>query len=341
MNIPVPARPRTAGLVALAMLAAVAGCIPSRMTPPGMLEVGAHPLPTRITADRIFVVPVTEAGDTLVLQVETAGPTSMLYEESVARLRLPRQQLVSGRDTAYLVDFPPMNGELAIPTPNDLPEIGQRLFIFPAENGGIDGEDGFLGQSWLAERTWMFDYPAGTLLLLPPGIVPPHRDANRVPLGFLLDETGRRLLNIPRIRVAVAGDSLDLLLDTGASVALTPAALAAIGDGGPSLRAASFIALSVLEQWRARHPGWRVVEGADENTGLPMIEVPELRVAGHRTGPVWFIAAPDDRFVARASGLTDLPVIGALGGSVLRDFVVTVDYPSAVAVFTRPPTRRR
>lgn len=334
MRTAVAARYRAFGLVVVVALGS-AGCIPRRMTPSGMLEVGAHPLPTRIIGDRVFVAPVTDDGDTLVLQVESASPASMVYASTVTRLRLDRERLVSGSDTAYLVTLPVMSGELAIPTPNALPQIGQRLFIFPGDDAGGDGEDGFLGQSWLAERTWTFDYPNATLLLLPPGILPRHRASERVPLGFLADESGRRVLEIPRIRVSIGGDSLDLVLDTGASVALSPAAMAVIADGGPAVRAASFVALSVLEAWQARHPGWRVVPDADANSRMPMIEVPEVRVAGQRVGPVWFVAAPDDRFLSRASGLTDQPVVGALGGSVLREFVLTLDYVNGVAIFVR------
>jgi len=184
---------------------------------------------------------------------------------------------------------------------------------------------------------WTFDYPARRLLLRTPGDVPAVAPEHRVSLGFQTDGSGRRTMHFPRIRVAVDGDSLDLLFDTGATVVLGDDALAAAG-GGPARRGGSFIAQSVLDAWRARHPGWRVVEGGDVGLGRPlaMIEVPRVDVGGYGVGPVWFAARPDAGFHQMMSSMMDRQVEGALGGSALRFLRVTVDYPNAVAVFEKP-----
>jgi hypothetical protein len=50
-------------------------------------------------------------------------------------------------------------------------------------------------------------------------------------------------------------------------------------------------------------------------------------------GPVWFTRRPDRNFHEYISSMMDARVEGALGGSALHFFRVTVDYPGRVAVF--------
>ena len=86
-------------------------------------------------------------------------------------------------------------------------------------------------------------------------------------------------------------------------------------------------------RWMKRNPHWRVIDKAEQSTGLPIIEVPEVTIAGYTVGPVWFTFRPDNNFHQFISGLMDHRVEGALGGSVLQYFRVTVDYPNALALF--------
>lgn len=79
-----------------------------------------------------------------------------------------------------------------------------------------------------------------------------------------------------------------------------------------------------------------MIENADENYwGAPMMEVPEVAIAGHTVGPVWFTRRDDREFHEWCSRWTDRRVDGTLGGSLLRYFAVTVDYPGARASFVR------
>jgi hypothetical protein len=67
-----------------------------------------------------------------------------------------------------------------------------------------------------------------------------------------------------------------------------------------------------------------------------MIEVPEVRIAGHTVGPVWFTRRPDAAFHDFMARMMDKPSDGAVGGSALRHFQrVTVDWANAVAVFEK------
>jgi hypothetical protein len=195
-----------------------------------------------------------------------------------------------------------------------------------------------LGRTWFADRVWRLDYRAGTLELLGDGAQArtPEASGHQVPLGFQVDSTGRRTTHFPRIRVQIERDSLDLLLDTGASVVLTDGAIKALHEGSePRVRGTSFISQSVFERLRRRYPAWRVIEHADSTLDMPMIQVPWVRVGGQTVGPVWFTMRPDKNFHEYMSQWMDRRVDGALGGSALRYLRVTLDYPRAVATFER------
>jgi hypothetical protein len=192
------------------------------------------------------------------------------------------------------------------------------------------GMDGFLGQDWFARRTWTFDYPGKRLLLRATGDVP---SGARIP--FHLPKPGPESAAFGRITIEVDGMPLDVLFDTGATTELVPEALAAIGDGRPSRRATSFMKAAIFDGWRKAHPDWQVISNAEVRSGADMIRVPVVVVAGRKVGPVWFTRRPDRAFDEFMSSLTDAPVVGALGGSGLRYFRITVDYAHGVAVFER------
>lgn len=301
---------------------------------PRLSAQAAYRLPTRYLADRFAVAPVTADGDTLLLYTDTGGGLNMLWESAVERLQYRSEQRVMGTDTARIVRLPALSPD-SIPLPQPYPPFGEHFFVSPQRHAGL-GRDGFLGRTWFADRVWVFDYPAQALTILPNGSVPAVAPEHRVPLGFLVDSAGRRATHFPRIRVEIDGDSVDLLFDTGATVALSDSALARLADGGPAERGGSFIAQHLFERWRSEHPDWLVIERADRTVNMPMIRVPEISVGGYVVGPVWFAMRPDRNFHEFMSQWMDHRIEGALGGSGLKYFRVTVDYPAAVASFERP-----
>jgi hypothetical protein len=132
-----------------------------------------------------------------------------------------------------------------------------------------------------------------------------------------------------------------MLIDTGATAVTTDASAAAYKVTAGMRIATSFIAKSVFDRWTAKHPKWRTIAAADNagNATFPMIEVPRLTIAGLKVGPVWFTQRPDEALHDFISQMTDKPVDGALGGTALRYFRVTLDYPGAVAYFEKPRER--
>ena len=285
-------------------------------------------LPARYDEHRFFVEPVTADGKRLVLYTDTGGGLFLL-SDAVERLGLAVAAPAGGGGEPPTVELPAFRPDASIPAPA---AMGGRLPVMPAAQRPpfAKGWDGMLGQQWFAGRVWTFDYPGRRLLLWPGTQHPASAGATRVSLGFRQTEGGGTLA-FPRIEIVVDGEPLDVLFDTGATTVLTPAALAAVGDGGGAQRATSFVTQSVLDRWRAAHPQWRVVEAAEEGSGAAMIEVPQLTIGGQTVGPVWFTARPDANFHGFMSQFTDRRVEGAIGGNALRHFRVTVSYPGAYA----------
>lgn len=287
-------------------------------------------LPARFDHDRIYVRPVTLRGDTLELYTDTGGGL-FLYRQVAERFGLQLVNAGTASNPFYVTSLPEFRKGLSIPGP--LTRQGRMpVYDPPAKEKETAGftRDGILGQEWFAGRVWTFDYLRGHLYLRAPGDVP--RNKSRVPLGFKTDGHGRRELNFPRIQVSIDGEILDLLFDTGATTSLSGKAMDVLGDRKSRERATSFISTAVFEKWRGRHPDWRVIESAEEETGEAMIEVPLVSVAGHDVGPVWFTRRPDKSFHEFMSRFTDKRVEGALGGNALRFFRLTVDYPNAFLV---------
>jgi hypothetical protein len=288
-------------------------------------------LPVEFVEDRFFVQPKTTDGQMLTLYTDTGGGI-FISEAVVRRLKLSVTK-VEG-DGGELLDrarLPAFSPEASIPPVED---SGGRLWVMPADRA--QELEGMLGQVWFKDRVWTFDYPGQMLWLRAPGDIPAHDPTHRVPLGFPVGSNGQRQTNFPRIQIRVDGETIDLLFDTGATVYLTDSALEELDDGRPAQRATSFITQTTFDRWQRKHSGWRVVTEADQTVaGAPMIEVPEIEVAGFLVGPVWFTRRPDAAFHQWMSQWMDKRVDGALGGSALRYFRVTVDYPNAVAIFEK------
>ncbi len=305
----------------------------------GAVAAAPVALPVDFSCDRFFVTPTTAGGETLRLYTDTGGGL-WLAESSVNRLQLDVVSLRDGDREMRLAAFPAFAPGQGIPALDpdtdrrDGPAKG-RLYVLPPDPR-VNFGDGMLGQDWFGGRRWTFDYAQGRLLAdaAPIDASAPHS----VPLGFPVGEDGQRKTHFPSILARVDGVELPFLFDTGATISASADAAKAIGVGSPGDCATSFIVASLFDAWREAHPDWRVVENADlrggATKGEAMIEVPQMEIAGHRVGPVWFTRRADSNFHEYMSGFMDRKVDGALGGSLLRWFVVDVDYPAARARFT-------
>lgn len=325
--------PRHPGIWVVAALALACGA-------PSPIPEDAVELPAVFYGDRIFVTPRTPEGETLHLYTDTGGGL-FLQELAVERLGLPVREVTRDGNTVRLAPLPELAPDTWIPpVPGEddpsFPGVDGLLYVIPAGQTVSGVGDGMLGQAWFGDRVWTFDYP-GKRLFHHPASGAPQDPVHTVPLGFKTDGDGRRVTHFPSLEATIDRETLPFLLDTGAMVHLSEAARAALDDGEPATRATSFITESVFERWRRRHSDWPVIEDADRIvSGEPMIRVPEVTIAGHTVGPVWFTRRPDRNFHQFMAQMMDREVEGALGGSFFRHFVLTVDYPGARATFRRP-----
>ena len=287
----------------------------------GPTPTPGHPvvLPVRVQGERFYLdVPVHARKSSLFL-TDTGGGTLVWA------------------DVAPRGDWTALRSGLSAVAPAPRGQPGLRVVQRPGAAADEGPSVGMLGQAWFAGRTWTFDYPGQRLLWRVAGDLPA---GSRAAVYFRHGVLGR--LAYPRITVAIDGQEHELLFDTGATLFLSATALAALNDGGPAERAGSFIAARVFDDWHARHPDWRVLRDADTKFPSLLIEVPEIVVAGIRVGPVWFTRRGDENY-RWMSQWTDQPIVGALGGSALRYFRVTLDYECGSAVFepaAEAPTAR-
>ena len=311
----------------LAILLAVASLAAAQDASPPALP---YTLPATMEHHRFFVEATTAKGDVLRLFTDTGGGMN-LTTTGADKLGVP-YTLPSNpaQEPAGTTAWPAYSGAW-IPLPKSAGAEGFELPILVAPPGMT--MDGMLGAAWFGDRTWEWDYRAGTLRLLRDGALPPVAPAHRVALGFQRDEAGARTTHFPRLPARIDGVELQFLFDTGATFRLDETAAVALGDAAVRERAGSFITRTVMDGWRTQHPDWPYLEQGDGKAA--MIQVPDVEIAGFHTGPVWFSARPDSAFHEYMAQWMDRPVDGALGGNAFASFRVTVDYVEAAATFER------
>jgi hypothetical protein len=144
-----------------------------------------------------------------------------------------------------------------------------------------------------------------------------------------LPHSGKRLVcpyvaasGHPRVEVGIDGANYGFLLDTGTKLTLARA--------------------DMLQKWSREHPGWPKSTGAvgpaNENGASDadafMLRVPGLQFGAFRLTEVAMASRPDETY-SPTSFETPAPIIGALGGNVLSQFRVEIDYPEQLLFLER------
>jgi hypothetical protein len=302
-------------------------------------------VPATFADGRIFVSARPMVGAPIVFYTDSGGGFNAISADAARRLGLASAGSIPDGNGAEapLVAFPSFAEHAGIPRAKDDEAFHGNLVSVPAAKMPFrddHGAEGFLGGRWFANRIWELDYPRGTMRVLM--VAKPADPAHRIALGFQTESDGRRTTNFARLTATIDGESLDLLLDTGATAMLADTAAPIFGKKPGESVGASFISKSVFDRWVARHPDWRVIDAAESLGGqtVPMIEVPQVSVAGLAVGPVWFSLRGDSNFADYMSKWMDRPIVGALGGSGFKYFRITIDYPHAVAWFEIPQLKR-
>jgi len=301
------------------------------------------PLPARFEWQRVFVDIPLKQGGTISCFTDSGGGGLIISQSVPKRLGLDTTPVT---DEATLEAVGPGAVTMAMPAfdgNSGVPQVDGPVIAIEKSPPlmGLAAEDWcFLGSPWFAGHVWTWDYPAHRLALEDANWKSAKK-AKPLAVGFKTDPESKQELAFPRITVEIAGEATSMLLDTGASTFLTPSTLDELADNGPPSRATSMIVASRFAALRAAHPNWRVIENAQRKTLSPMIEVPDVRVAGIQVGPVWFTERTDREFHDFMSQLMDAQVEGAIGGNAFRDLVMTVDYPGHQAWFSKSAASAR
>jgi hypothetical protein len=165
--------------------------------------------------------------------------------------------------------------------------------------------EGLLPGKALEPYQVVLDYPNGLFSVAPAGCVQ-HRGV-KIPSPFV-PSSGH-----PRIEISIDGKEYGLLLDTGSRVTLARR--------------------DVLEGLSAAHPTWPHATGASGGADMPggngkefLLRVPEVTWGPFRLRNVLFVSRPNEIY-SPGTFETPRPISGALGGNVLKNFRVEIDYP--------------
>lgn len=307
----------------------------------GYRPVAAEPpdavvIPTQFDQGRFFAIPTTESGITLRMVADTGGGM-FFFSDSADRLKLDVFGVSLDDYKGLACHFPTFATGKGIPAPQSKDGV---IRVAPAPvRAGLSSlttdVDGILGDSWFAERVWTFDFVENRILYYPDVAPQMPNGAFRFEFGLRKSESPGRTPSYPRIQATIEGETFNMLLATGAAIAMNADALEQIG-GGPAIRGTSLISNSVLDRWKKDHPEWSVIPNAEQGSGEPMIEVPSIEIAGVSMGPVWFTQRSDANFRDYFSEWMDKPVEGAVGANALRGLRLTMDYPNRTAWLEKP-----
>ncbi|WP_139203009.1 hypothetical protein [Pseudoxanthomonas sp. GM95] len=296
-------------------------------------------IPTDYEAGHFFARLSAQDGHSLRLVVDTGGPGgSGLYvvdPNAATRAGLKIRRCDVDGEALPVV-------ELRSPLWKGVPDAPGRLCgasALLAKGVGIGADDGNLGAGYLSHFIWTFDYPNQALWLESAGWKP-GVGTRSIPMSFPRNSDGEKASGLPRIQLKIAGESLDFLLDTGATAAPTRAGQKAMTlQTEKGIGVTSYIDKAVLDRWHQEHPDWIVIDDGDEllpvQGDMRVIRVPNVMVAGWSVGPVWFTERPEGTFGPKGMGAhMDAPVVGAAGANLWQHFVMTLDYPHDAAWLT-------
>lgn len=238
--------------------------------------------------------------------LDTAGEPSAVDLTTARENGFPVDTTLSGeasgvgeeRTRIFAATLPDV--EIAGARLGDLEAVAIDLSGIAARMGGRI--DGILGYGLLAGRIVQVDYPARRFRILSD---PPPRPAFVVPLRFL--EGGHE----PVVEVEVAGEGVRVTVDTGSS-----------------------LEIELFEDVVARLGLTEAVAASDSSSVVGArgaVAVRRVPLPGLRIGP---FAVDDVEARVREGSGEDRG--GNLGNGILRDFVLTIDYPAGWLGLDRP-----
>ncbi|WP_108422999.1 hypothetical protein [Flagellimonas amoyensis] len=188
----------------------------------------------------------------------------------------------------------------------------------------------FLGQGFFMGKSWTLNYIDQEIWVNTPLDEDPKNDHNIQKIGFKKNDAGIPIYGHPSMKIQVEGETIDVLFDTGATFVLSENGQKLLQTNKSTL-AGSFIAASIFDKWQKNHPDWKVYPESDMSRDI--IEVPLVKIGEFGVGPVLFSKRPDENWSKGMIQSMDKVVKGAIGGSALKHFKVTIDYNSELIKF--------
>lgn len=246
--------------------------------------------------------------------VDTGGGGFLLGNKLMADIGAKPSGPVSEEEGDPIVPLSPVTVHLG---GMDLDLSGVWIGGLPANQwvvGARNDAEGLLPARVLRHYDVIFDYPGRRFTLAKAGTFKPEGVKIAAPIS--------PDLAFPRVEVQIGGSIYGFLLDTGASFTM--------------------ISRTALDQWTKDNPMWpkavgaigfaNMLGGAKENEAL-MLRISELRIGSLVVKQPAAVSRPEGTFEKRMSGMMTAPIIGSLGGNVLRDFRVSIDYQNGFAYF--------
>lgn len=306
-----------------------------------------------VDSSQFFVKIPLRNKDTLLAFCDTGGGISMLSpykKKNPAIDPYIRMGVVKGIMPMDYAFFNEIVADEEFPVPNPVPNLILRnpfamvtdpYFIIPRLSEDLQEKldkvpemDAFLGQGFFMGKSWTLDYPNQEVWVNTPlPLVDARKDQSNIQkLHFKKNDFGTSVYGHPRMQIEIDSTVLDVLFDTGASFVLSD-------DGknyfntSKNTMAGSFISATIFDGWRKKHPDWKYYPASDGEQGI--IAVPKVRIGPYEVGPVLFSRRPDYVWSEIMIHTMDKVVQGAIGGTLLKHFKVTIDYNSELVKFEK------
>jgi hypothetical protein len=253
----------------------------------------------RVYAQVEFIAPGGKRRKTLVF-VDLGSPSVILSKDLYAELNIGSNKTLELRI-----------GEMSIGMESASVTNDAWLPFSIGENRKVEG---LLPAGVLQKYQVRFDYAGQTMTLAQPATL--RLQGTAVPFR-LNPKTG-----LSAIEATIDGQNYPITIDNGSGY--------------------TWIRKATAQEWFPRHPGWqrgigavgpsnmRMADDGIETAGA-LVRIPEIKLGSLSVQQVGALAiAPDDHghdFMDWYSAKNPVPVIGWLGGNVLRHFRITIDYP--------------
>ena len=195
----------------------------------------------------------------------------------------------------------------------DLNLQGVRMFGLtasarPMQRNSIEG---LLPASVLRKYRVTFDYPGRRFTLA--------TEYGRDGKGAALTTPVATQSGFPRLEIQIEGKRYGFLLDTGSSF--------------------SMVSQRIMRLWQAGHPQWPAAVGAvgfanmfggDGDNNALLLRSPQMQLGPFLLPGVAMVSRRDGTYEDSMSPMMSAPIIGSIGGNVLRDFRIEIDYPHGI-----------